>query len=136
MFIGALLGLAGARSVVAFIIHNHLQKKMFALIGGKTGNPVHIHHFNYGLLIISLMGVLSMIPATRKALRFLSFGFGVGVGLLVDEFALYWNLNPDYYQPSSRLAAGLVLFVLVQVVYFRNLYLAALKRMLTVRLWT
>ena len=89
---------------------------------------MHIHHFNYGLILISVMGVLSTLPGTRGALRFLAFGFGVGLGLLVDEFALYWNLNPDYYQPSSRLAAGLVLFILFQVVYFRGLYLAALKR--------
>ena len=134
MFAGVAAGLAGARSLVAYIITNGLQKQMFALIGGPQGNPMHIHHFNYGLIIIGLVGVLAMVPATRQALRLLSFGFGVGVGLLVDEFALFWNLNPDYYQPSSRAAAALVLFVLVQVVYFRKLYLAAAHR-LVARVW-
>ena len=134
MFAGVVAGLAGARSLVAYIIQNGLQNKMFALIGGQQGNPVHIHHFNYGIIIIGLVGILSMVPATRRALRFLSFGFGVGIGLLVDEFALFWNLNPDYYQPSSRVAAAFVLFVLAQVVYFRNLYLAAIHR-LVARMW-
>ena len=67
---------------------------------------------------------------TRQAIRRLAFLFGFGVGLIVDEFALLWNLNPDYYQPSSRFVAGLVLLGIVQVVYFRNLYLALGRRLL------
>lgn len=129
MFLGAALALAGARSVVAFILHNNLQKRLFALIGGKTGNPIHVHHFNYGLILIAVAGVLSLLPTSRRALRLLAFVLGVGIGLVVDEFALFWNLNPDYYQPSSRLAAAILLFLLVQVVYFRGLYLSAVKRL-------
>jgi CRP-like cAMP-binding protein len=127
-FAGILWALVSARTVVAIILTNGLQKKLFALIAGQTGHPIHVHHFNYGLLVVSLVGLLSMLPGVRTSLRFLSFALGFGMGLIVDEFALFWNLDPNYYQPSSRLAAGLVLFVMVQVVYFRSLYAAALKR--------
>ena len=58
---------------------------------------------------------------------------GGGVGRIVDEFALLWNLNPDYYQPLSRFAAGVVLLLIAQVVYFRDLYVALGKRLF--RLW-
>jgi CRP-like cAMP-binding protein len=129
MFAGAVLALVSARAVVAFIIQRGLQKTMFALIGGAAGRPIHIHHFNYGLLLVSLIGLISMLPRVRPYLRAMSFVFGFGLGLVVDEFALLWNLNPDYYQASSRLAAGLVLFALAQVVYFRAMYLSLWRRL-------
>ncbi len=130
VLLGALAALATARTVVAMIIKNGLQKHLFALIGGSVGHPVHVHHFNYGLLLVALVGVLVLVPRTRSAIRRLSFGFGFGIGLIVDEFALLWNLNPDYYQPSSRFAAGLVLLAMAQVVYFRALYVALGRRLL------
>jgi hypothetical protein len=46
-----------------------------------------------------------------------------------------WNLNPDYYQPSSRLAAALVVFALLQAVYFRRLYLGIARRLATWGHW-
>jgi len=130
VLLGALAALAAARTVVAVILKNGLQKHLFALIGSKVGHPIHVHHFNYGLLLVSLSGVMVLIPRTRRAIRRLAFVFGFGIGLIVDEFALFWNLNPDYYQPSSRLAAALVLLVLINVVYFRSLYLALARRLI------
>jgi hypothetical protein len=128
MFLGAVLALVIARAVVAVILSNGLH--LFALVKSEVGHPVHVHHFNYGLIIVCVVGLLSFLPRTRRALRTLSFAFGFGVGLVVDEFALLWNLNPDYYQASSVLAAALVLFALAQVVYFRTLYLAIGRRLL------
>jgi CRP-like cAMP-binding protein len=127
---GAVLALASARGMVGWILANGMQHRLFALIGNAAGNPIHVHHFNYGLLLVSLVGLLSMAPRLRRILRLMSFVFGFGMGLVVDEFALLWNLNPDYYQPSSRLAAGLVLFALFQVVYFRTLYVAIARRLI------
>jgi hypothetical protein len=131
VLVGAVSALAAARTVVALIIQNGLQKHLFALIGGRVGHPIHVHHFNYGLLLVSLTGVLLLLPRTRGWLRRLAFVFGFGVGLIVDEFALLWNLNPDYYQPQSRLAAALVLIGIAQVVYFRALWIALLRRVLS-----
>jgi len=130
MFAGVVLALASARTVVAMILKNGLQQKLFALIGSEAGNPIHVHHFNYGLLLVSSVGLVSMLPSARRSLRLLSFTFGFGVGLVVDEFALLWNLNPDYYQASSRLMAGAVVFALVQAVYFRKFYSAIGRRLL------
>ena len=68
--------------------------------------------------------------AARRVLRTLAFLFGFGLGLVVDEFALFWNLDPNYYQPASRFAAALVLFALGQVVYFRAVWIAIGRRVL------
>jgi hypothetical protein len=132
VLIGALTALAAARTVVAMIIKNGLQQHLFALIGGQVGHPIHVHHFNYGVALVSVAGLLALLPRTRGAILQIAFVFGFGIGLIVDEFALLWNLNPDYYQPLSRLAAGVVLLVIVQIVYFRNLYIALAKRVLAV----
>lgn len=129
VFVGASLALVSARTVVAMILEHGLQSKLFALIGTGAGNPIHVHHFNYGLLLVSSVGLVAMLPQARRRIRLLSFLFGFGAGLVVDEFALLWNLNPDYYQPSSRLAAALFLFALAQGVYFRGLYAAMARRL-------
>src|SRR5437660_1772057 len=83
---GAIAALATARTVVAMIIRNGLQKHLFALIGSQVGHPVHVHHFNYGLLLVSTVGVLVLLPRARRGLRRLAFVFGFGLGLIVDEF--------------------------------------------------
>ena len=129
VFAGASLALVSARTMVGLILRRGLQEHLFALIETTAGNPIHVHHFNYGLLLVAFAGVLAMIPRARRALRALSFIYGFGLGLVIDEFALLWNLNPDYYQPLSRLAAALLLFALFQVVYFRSLYLALGRRL-------
>jgi hypothetical protein len=129
MFAGVLLALASARAVVATILHRGLQGQLFALIHSDAGNPIHVHHFNYGLAIVSLVGLVSMLPRVRRMLRLLSFAFGFGMGLVVDEFSLLWNLNPDYYQPGSWLAIAGVVLGLMQVVYFRSVYVALARRL-------
>jgi CRP-like cAMP-binding protein len=131
VLVGALAALAAARTVVALIIANGLQKHLFALIGGKVGHPIHVHHFNYGLLLVSLVSLLLLLPRPRSALKRLAFVFGFGLGLIVDEFALLWNLNPDYYQPQSRFAAGLVIVTILQVVYLRNWWGSIFRRVVS-----
>jgi hypothetical protein len=131
VLVGALCALAAARTVVAYIIQNGLQKHLFALIGGKVGHPIHVHHFNYGLALVTIASVLLLLPRARSALKRLAFVFGFGVGLIVDEFALLWNLNPDYYQPSSRLVAALVIVGIVQIVYLRAWWGGIFRRMLS-----
>lgn len=135
MFWGAVLALVAARSVVALILRRGLQGQLFALVETPAGNPIHVHHFNYGLTLVTAVGLLSLWSRGRHRLRLLSFAFGFGVGLVVDEFALLWNLNPDYYQPSSRMAAALVIFGLFQAVYFRAFYLAIGRRLAAWSRW-
>jgi hypothetical protein len=135
IFWGAVLALVSARTMVAVILRRGLQHRLFALIGTSVGHPIHVHHFNYGLTVVAAVGALSLLPRGRSWLRLLSFAFGFGVGLVADEFALLWNLNPDYYQPSSRFAAALVIFALLQAVYFRRLYLGIARRLATWGHW-
>jgi CRP-like cAMP-binding protein len=130
MLAGFIVSLAGARLTVFFILHFHLEQQLFALV--KTANdpnPMHVHHFNYGLVLIGLSGLAALFPFGRKALRVLAAAFGVGCGLVFDEFALFWNLNPNYAQEASIVAAAIAAVVLVQLVWFRGFWLALGRRL-------
>lgn len=130
VLVGAMAALATARTVVAIIIRDGLQKQLFALIASGVGHPIHVHHFHYGLALVTLSGLLTLVPRSRGAIRRLAFVFGFGLGLVVDEFALLWNLNPDYYQPASRFAAAALLILIAQIVYFPALWVAIGRRLL------
>ncbi len=129
MLVGFLSSLGGARLVVALILKYGLEKRLFALVQGTDPNPMHVHHFNYGLIVASVSGVASLFPFGRRALRVLAAAFGIGIGLIFDEFALIWNLNPEYSQSLSLISAAIAFAMLVQLVWFRRFWGAALRRL-------
>lgn len=129
MLIGFLASLAGARLVVFLILKYKLEKQLFALVAGTDPNPMHIHHFNYGLIIASTAGLAALLPFGRRTLRLLAALFGIGCGLIFDEFALFWNLNPDYSQGLSLISAAIAALALVQLTYFRAFWLALIRRL-------
>ncbi len=128
MLAGFLTSLGGARLVVGLILKYGLEKRLFALVQGADPNPMHVHHFNYGLIVASSAGVASLFPIGRRALRALAAAFGVGIGLIFDEFALIWNLNPEYSQSLSLISAALAFVLLAQLVWFRTFWAALLRR--------
>ncbi len=129
MIIGFGLGLAGSRLTVHLILKYHLERHLFALVAGSDPNPVHIHHFNYGLILVGVTGLISLSPYGRRSLRILALLFGLGCALVFDEFALFWNLNPDYSQGLSLMSAAIAGVLLVQIAYFRRFWLAFFGRM-------
>jgi hypothetical protein len=129
MLAGFVVSLGLARLTVFFILHFHLEHQLFALVkASHDPNPMHVHHFNYGLVLVGLSGLAGLFPVGRKALRVLAAAFGAGCGLIFDEFALFWNLNPEYAQTASLVAAGAAAAVLVQLVWFRSFWAALVRR--------
>lgn len=128
MLVGFIGSLGGARTVVALILKYGLEKRLFALVQGTDPNPMHVHHFNYGLIVASVSGIASLFPFGRRALRALAAAFGIGIGLIFDEFALIWTLNPEYSQSLSLISAAIAFAALVQLVYFRAFWGAVLRR--------
>ena len=128
MLTGFILSLGLARLTVALILKYGLEKQLFALIPGHDPNPMHVHHFNYGLILIGASGLAALFPFGRRALRTLAFAFGFGCGLVFDEFALFWNLNPEYAQSLSLIAAAIMAALLMQLTYFRRYWSGLLRR--------
>ena len=130
MLLGFMASLGGARTVVALILKYGLEKRLFALVQhGNDPNPMHVHHFNYGLIVASMSGVASLFPFGRRALRLLAATFGIGIGLIFDEFALIWTLNPEYSQSLSLISAAIAFVFLVQLVWFRHFWGALVRRL-------
>jgi CRP-like cAMP-binding protein len=129
MLVGFLFSIAAARLTVGAILRYHLESHLFALVKGEAGgNPMHLHHFNYGLVLVCAAGLANLFPRARELARFWAALFGVGAGLIFDEWALIWNLDPNYYQPLSLLAAAGVAALLLQLLLFRRFWAAVLRR--------
>jgi CRP-like cAMP-binding protein len=128
MLVGFAASLGAARLVVHLILKYKLEKQLFALVPGTDPNPMHVHHFNYGLILLGSAGIAALFPLGRRALRFLALAFGFGCGLVFDEFALLWNLDPEYAQGLSLWAAAIACVVLVQLAYFRSFWTALARR--------
>lgn len=128
VLLGFILAILVSRAVVMFILKFGLQDRLFNLRPSDVGNPVHIHHFNYGFIVAFTTGLLAFLPAFRRILRTLAFCIGFGLGLIFDEFALIWNLHPDYYQLESYYAMALLVTTFILIVYFRRFFSALLVR--------
>src|SRR6202050_5276580 len=81
-------------------------KGPFRNIGGK-GGP-HIHHMTFGIISLLIVGYLWVLqlgtqehPSPRLS-RITSFVFGAGAALTLDEFALWLNLEDDYWTTKGR----------------------------------
>ena len=74
----------------------------------------HVHHQVFGILIIIGTGVVLVSAMPRgAALDAAAALFGVGVGLTVDEFALWLHLEDVYWTDQGRKSVDAIFCVLV-----------------------
>jgi hypothetical protein len=79
--------------------------------GGVQSGGVHIHHLVWGICLMMLCGFLAFAaPLGAPWWHVVAVGFGVGVGLTMDEFALWVRLQDVYWTQEGRssLDAGVV----------------------------
>ncbi|HLH68392.1 MAG TPA: hypothetical protein VKY90_05055 [Candidatus Dormibacteraeota bacterium] len=64
---------------------------------------VHIHHQVFGILVVLLSGVLEFAYRPPSPwVEVLGGTFGVGMGMTLDEFALWLHLSDVYWSPEGR----------------------------------
>jgi len=74
----------------------------------------HVHHQVFGILIIIGTGIVLVSAAPHgAALNVAAAVFGVGVGLTVDEFALWLHLEDVYWAKEGRQSVDAIFCVLV-----------------------
>jgi hypothetical protein len=86
--------------------------------GAGLGNVqiagTHIHHQVFGILIIIGTGIVLVSETPHgAALSAAAAVFGVGVGLTVDEFALWFHLEDVYWSSEGRQSVDAIFCVLV-----------------------
>lgn len=69
----------------------------------ETKGGLHIHHMVWGILLMILIGDLAIgIDPPSPGREILAFLFGAGMGLTLDEFALWLNLKDVYWTDKGR----------------------------------
>lgn len=71
--------------------------------GNVQPGGLHIHHLVFGILIMSVSGVIGLatLPGSPWA-EVLAALFGIGLGLTLDEFALFLHLDDVYWSDEGR----------------------------------
>jgi hypothetical protein len=111
MFLAILLTFLTTRTVTRLIRSGSGAK---AGLGNVQIAGNHIHHQVFGILIIIGTGIV-LVSAMPKgaALDAAAAVFGVGVGLTVDEFALWLHLDDVYWTSEGRKSVDAIFCVLV-----------------------
>jgi hypothetical protein len=68
-----------------------------------TKGGTHIHHLVWGILLLVVTGYLGLATDPGSPwLEIVAVVFGIGMGLTMDEFALWLNLEDVYWQEKGR----------------------------------
>ena len=69
----------------------------------ETKSGTHVHHLVWGILLLLSMGYLGISTDLPSPwFEFVAIGFGIGMGLTMDEFALWLNLQDVYWTDKGR----------------------------------
>lgn len=69
----------------------------------ETGGGLHIHHLVWGICLLMISGFLSIaLQPGSPFLEIFAALFGVGMGLALDEFALWLRLEDVYWTDEGR----------------------------------
>src|SRR5260370_11660360 len=76
-----------------------------------TGGGLHIHHFVWGILILLVVGFLGITVWSERLHPWLATIFGIGAALVIDEYALWLNLQDVYWLPAGRSSIDLAILI-------------------------
>src|SRR3954453_23508426 len=89
----------------------------------ESESGVHVHHLVFGIVTMMAAGTLAFVADGRTPFtEICALGFGIGVGLTIDEFALWVHLEDVYWEREGRssidatvIAASLMLLMVLGV---------------------
>jgi hypothetical protein len=69
----------------------------------ETKGGTHIHHMVWGILLMMIFGYVGIaIADSTPWIEIAAILFGIGMGLTLDEFALWLNLKDVYWSAKGR----------------------------------
>jgi hypothetical protein len=114
IFVSFLLTFLLSRLSVWLVIHHLLPGWLFVYSHG-----VHIHHFNYGIILLALTGFWGLINTRQDRLYLIAILYGIGLGLTADEYGMILLLRDNYYVRESYDAVTVVAALLLSAIYFK-----------------
>lgn len=76
----------------------------------KTEGGLHLHHLVFGIVLLMLAGFLEFaLQPDDPWVEVLAIAFGVGVGLTLDEYALWLHLEDVYWAEEGRQSVDAVI---------------------------
>ena len=100
----------------------------------ETKGGTHIHHMVWGILLLITTGYIGIAVAPGSPWQeIVAIFFGIGLGLTLDEFALWLNLKDVYWEEKGRqsidaviIAATLLTIALFGLSFWIDVYEALL----------
>jgi hypothetical protein len=89
----------------------------------ESEGGVHVHHLVFGIVTMMIAGTLGFVADGRQPwTEICALFFGIGIGLTIDEFALWVHLEDVYWEREGRssidatvIAASLMLLVVLGI---------------------
>jgi hypothetical protein len=82
--------------------------------GNVSPGGLHIHHLVFGIVLMMLSGFLNFVTEPPSPwFEILAGVFGVGMGLTLDEFALWLYLDDVYWAEEGRSSVDAVVFAAI-----------------------
>jgi hypothetical protein len=100
----------------------------------ETKRGTHVHHLVWGILLLLATGYVGLATGIGSPwFELVAIGFGIGMGLTLDEFALWLNLEDVYWQEKGRqsidavvVTAALLVIALLGLQFWIDVYDAVL----------
>lgn len=88
-----------------------------------TSSGLHIHHFVWGIFILLLVGFIALSVDQARWHPLLAIAYAIGAALVLDEFALWLNLQDVYWAREGRSSLDVVIVFAALI----GVYLAAYR---------
>jgi hypothetical protein len=99
-----------AAAFVLTVVGARVFSALLPWVHWEPAPGMHIHHYVYGIFILTIAGYLAIIFKGDRATSWIALLYGLGIGLTFDEFGMW--LSPPF-ERGTRWNTGGLKFVIM-----------------------